>query len=70
MGTLKQVNPVSLTNIANGTGISLSMVSRIMNGHRTPSLDNATKIAAYLGISVDEFVDSLPEVAEPVPLAS
>lgn len=57
---LTRAGTVTLTNIANGTGLSLSMVSRIMAGKRTPSLDSASKIAAYLGISIEELMQSLP----------
>lgn len=57
---LTRAGTVSLRNISNGTGISHSMVSRIMSGKRTPSLDFASKIAAYLGISIEELMESLP----------
>lgn len=46
---------VSRGDIARGTGISLSMVSRIFSGKRAPGTGNEAKIAAYLGMRLDRF---------------
>lgn len=42
--------------IAAGTGISLSHISKIFTGSREPSLRNAIQIAAFLRISVEELM--------------
>lgn len=42
-------------DISRGTGISLSMVSRIFSGQRAPGTATEAKIAAYLGMRLDRF---------------
>lgn len=42
--------------IAAGTGISLSQVSKIFTGSREPSLRNAIRLAAFLRVSVEELM--------------
>jgi transcriptional regulator with XRE-family HTH domain len=41
--------------IADLTGISRSMIIRVINGERLPSLDNAAKIADMVGMDLDSF---------------
>ncbi len=48
----------SLDNLAERAGISPSQLSRIETGHRRLSLDQLTSIAAALGKSLDELVES------------
>lgn len=50
---------VTMSDIARSTNISLSHVSRIMGGNRRPSLDVASKIAAYLGVTIEELLHAL-----------
>lgn len=52
-------NNLNLSDVARGTGISVSHVSRIFNGLRTPSLDVAETIAKYLGVGLTEFTKYL-----------
>lgn len=52
----------SLSEIARGTGMTLGHISRIMSGQRMPSLNVASQIAVYLGISVDRFTAAILEV--------
>lgn len=52
-------NNLNLSDVARGTGISVSHVSRIFNGLRTPSLDVAETIAKYLGVGLTEFTKFL-----------
>lgn len=52
-------NNLNLSDLARGTGISVSHVSRIFNGLRTPSLDVAETIAKYLGVGLTEFTKFL-----------
>lgn len=47
--------------IANGTGISISHISRIFSGNRMPSLDTAHRISRYLGITMDALWSVLRE---------
>lgn len=39
--------------IAQGTGISISHISKVFSGRRRPSLTSALRIATFLGISVE-----------------
>ena len=41
--------------IAELTGISRSMIIRVINGERLPSLDNAAKIADMVGLDLGAF---------------
>ena len=45
----------SCRTIGRGTGLSASYVHRVINGLREPSLGNASRIATYLNMSLDEF---------------
>lgn len=57
--TMADFNNLNLSDVARGTGISVSHVSRIFNGLRTPSLDVAETIAKYLGVGLTEFTKYL-----------
>lgn len=46
----------SMSDVARGTKISLSMISRIFNGERGLSMNAAKRISNYLKISVDEVI--------------
>jgi plasmid maintenance system antidote protein VapI len=45
------------TEVAKGLGMSKSLVSRVLSGQRSPSLDTAEKMARVLGLTLDEFVE-------------
>jgi len=45
------------TEVAKGLGMSKSLVSRVLSGKRSPSLDTAERMAKVLGLSMDEFVE-------------
>lgn len=45
----------SYAEIAAGMGVCKSFVSRVLSGQRSPSLDTAEKMAAVLGLSLDQF---------------
>lgn len=45
--------------IARNTGIHVTFICKIFNGTRRPSLRTASKLAAYLGISIEELTDAL-----------
>jgi transcriptional regulator with XRE-family HTH domain len=53
---------LNLSDVARGTGISVSHVSRIFGGLRTPSLDVAETISNYLGVGLGEFTKFLATV--------
>ncbi len=53
---------LNLSDVARGTGISVSHVSRIFSGLRTPSLDVAETIAKYLGVDLSVFTKFLGTV--------
>lgn len=46
---------ITLGGIARGTGLHVTHLSKIFNGHRKPSLKAASKIAAYLGITLEKL---------------
>ena len=46
---------VSFTEIARATRLDTSYISRIFSGERRPSLRVASRIATYLGMSLDDF---------------
>lgn len=50
---------VSLSDISRGTGLSLSHISRVFNVNRKPSMDAASAIANYLGITIDTLYAEL-----------
>lgn len=52
---------VNLTQLYRSTGITISALSRIFSGKRTPRLDTLMKISAYLNISMDDLVADLQE---------
>ena len=54
-------NGVNITALADATDLSVAHVSRILSGDRSPSLGTTTKIARYLGVSVDEFIGMLED---------
>lgn len=47
-------------DVARATGYTQGGISKIFSGKRRPSVTAAQKIAEALGISVDEFLSSLP----------
>lgn len=60
--TLADFERLNLSDVARGTGISVSHVSRIFSGLRSPSLDVAETIAKYLGVGMSEFTKFLSTV--------
>jgi transcriptional regulator with XRE-family HTH domain len=43
----------SMRTIALGTGLSISEVSRVLNGQRVGRVQTLTKLAAHLGVTLD-----------------
>ena len=50
---------VNMSAIARSQNVDKSYLSRVFAGKRRPSLTHSQKIAAMLGMSLDEFVDTL-----------
>ena len=44
------------SKLSRATGITVSLISHYLNGTKMPNLNNAYKIASYLGISIDYLV--------------
>jgi transcriptional regulator with XRE-family HTH domain len=44
----------TLGDVARGTGLSKSHVSKIFSGNRKPGLEAVARLAAYLGITIDD----------------
>ncbi|HVT81221.1 MAG TPA: helix-turn-helix transcriptional regulator [Phycisphaerae bacterium] len=53
---LRQLRPgATLIQIAKGTGLDLATVSRTFNRKRRPTWDTMTRIASYLGVTLDQL---------------
>jgi transcriptional regulator with XRE-family HTH domain len=59
---LKLDATITLGRLAAGTHLSDSYLSKIFNGHRTPSLSTAARIAANLGCSLDTLYITLRKI--------
>src|ERR671912_1289201 len=55
---------VTLTDLAERTGISKSTLSRLENGQRRPSLELLLPLAQAYGVPLDDLVGA-PEVGDP-----
>ena len=55
---------VTLTQLANETGISTSTLSRLEAGLRRPTLEQLLPLARYYGVTIDSLVDA-PRTANP-----
>ncbi len=65
----KGTRPCTFTEIAAGTGLSLSLVSLIFNGRRSITPSAGERLAKYLGISIEElFTPGTITVETPRPL--
>lgn len=61
MALVKEGKAVSLTHMAKITGISISMLSRIVGGTREPSVRTLVTMASYLGVSLDDTLQQIKE---------
>ena len=59
-GTLLRED-VNRAAVARATGVNISHISRILNGHSRPSFDLAKAMAGYLEISMDELYELIPD---------
>lgn len=50
--------PVNMSKLCEETGVIYSYLSHILNGHRTPSIDIAKKVATGLGMDLGEFIQA------------
>ncbi|GEC28235.1 MULTISPECIES: helix-turn-helix domain-containing protein [Pseudonocardia] len=55
---------VTLTRLADETGISASTLSRLESGLRRPTLEQLLPLARYYGVTIDSLVDA-PRTADP-----
>lgn len=55
--------PVSLTKLSEEAGVTVSMLSHIFSGRRSPGLRTARAISRALGLSTDELMSSLDRAA-------
>ena len=53
--------PISLSEIRKYTEMDLGYISRIISGKQSPSLKYAQKISRALGMTLQDFLDSLPK---------
>jgi len=51
----------SINELSRASGLDIAHVSRIMRGLTEPGIQSAQKLADAMGLSLDEFVSSLPK---------
>lgn len=59
MLTIQSITDQRVSDIARVTGYSVSHVSRVLRGERSPSAKSLVAIARALGISTDELLSHL-----------
>ncbi|MEV5831676.1 XRE family transcriptional regulator [Spirillospora sp. NPDC052242] len=57
---LRQRRDITLTGLAEETGISTSTLSRLEAGLRRPTLEQLLPLARYYGVTLDELVEAPP----------
>jgi transcriptional regulator with XRE-family HTH domain len=57
---LRQRRDITLTDLADETGISISTLSRLEGGLRRPTLEQLLPLARAYGVTLDELVDAPP----------
>lgn len=57
---LRQRRDITLTDLSEETGISISTLSRLEAGHRRPTLEQLLPLARAFGTTLDELVDAPP----------
>lgn len=55
---------INLTKLAEGEGLSLSYVSRIIRGERTPSITYLRRIAVGLGMGMEGLLEAIDEAKQ------
>jgi transcriptional regulator with XRE-family HTH domain len=58
---------MNLSDIAEGSDLTLSYISLVFSGKRVPSLVCAARIARTMGISLDDFYAYLEDAFGPLP---
>ncbi|MDF0529003.1 helix-turn-helix transcriptional regulator [Tsukamurella sp. 8F] len=61
---VRQERDITLTAVADATGISVSTLSRLEGGERKPTLELLLPLARAYGMPLDELVDA-PDVGDP-----
>jgi transcriptional regulator with XRE-family HTH domain len=54
---LRRARSITLSELAAGTGISVSALSRMETGHRKPTLTQLLPLAHFFGLTLDTLVD-------------
>lgn len=57
---LRSLRELTLTELADRTGISISTLSRLESGERRPTLELLLPLARAYGVTLDELVDAPP----------
>jgi transcriptional regulator with XRE-family HTH domain len=57
---LRTARNITLTDLAESTGVSLSTLSRLESGGRRPTLELLLPLARAFGVALDELVDAPP----------
>lgn len=52
--------------LAKTTGLSQPYINKIINGHKTPTIETLEKLCKALGITLAEFFDESPQAVIPL----
>ena len=55
MKELRKQHRYTVNDVVEGTGIPFSTITAYDNEYRSPSLENAKKIAGFFGVTVEEI---------------
>lgn len=53
-------NKVGVNELSRRSGVPVSTVSRVLSGQRWPKRETASKMAEASGMTIGEFLDSIP----------
>src|SRR4051795_6855665 len=60
LGALRRQRGITLADLSDGTGISISTLSRLESGQRRPTLELLLPLARTYGVPLDDLVDASP----------
>ena len=60
LSALRHERSLTLSDLAAGTGVSVSTLSRLVSGERRPTLELLLPLAKAYGVTLDELVDAPP----------
>lgn len=61
---LRKSQRLTLVNVSEGTGLSVSFLSDLERGRTRPSQESLTKLSKFYGVGIDEFKEDIDQVAK------